>query len=150
MGESVTPSRPQESRTKSNRRKAIRGLRQRRAYYRCCIPALAGFVSLRSIAPDGSIQMDQLRQNGNVILALSRIAIVFKLLHFRFGGCRRKESLGCPDGWDSQIYRRLESIIQSKNGKVSPHYRDFMRVGRRNSGFCESCQVVTDASGVER
>jgi hypothetical protein len=38
--------------------KAVRGPRQRRAYYRCCIPALAGFVSQRSIAPDGSISMD--------------------------------------------------------------------------------------------
>ena len=38
--------------------KAVRGLRQRRAYYRCCIPALAGFVCQRSIAPDGSISMD--------------------------------------------------------------------------------------------
>ena len=34
-------------------RSSVRELRQRRAYYRCCIPALAGFVSLRSIAPDG-------------------------------------------------------------------------------------------------
>ena len=34
-------------------RSSVRELRQRRAYYRCCIPALAGFVSRRSIAPDG-------------------------------------------------------------------------------------------------
>ena len=34
-------------------RTSVRELRQRRAYYRCCIPALAGFVSRRSIAPDG-------------------------------------------------------------------------------------------------
>jgi len=59
---------------------AVRELRQRRAYYRCCIPALAGFVSLRSIAPDGSIQMDQLDQDGNVFLALCRIAIVFEFM----------------------------------------------------------------------
>jgi NAD(P)-dependent dehydrogenase (short-subunit alcohol dehydrogenase family) len=38
---------------------AVRELRQRKAYYRCCIPALAGFVSLRSIAPDGTIPLDQ-------------------------------------------------------------------------------------------
>ena len=44
--------------------KAVRELRQRRAYYRCCIPALAGFVSRRSIAPDGSIPMDQLEREG--------------------------------------------------------------------------------------
>ena len=49
--------------------KAVRELRQRRAYYRCCIPALAGFVSRRSIAPDGSIPMDQLEQKGNGFLA---------------------------------------------------------------------------------
>src|SRR5215471_10786207 len=76
MRESVTPSRSRESQTKSNRREAVRELRQRRAYYRCCIPALAGFVSLRSIVPDGSIQMDQLHHNGNGFLAQSRIAKV--------------------------------------------------------------------------
>src|SRR5258708_28607415 len=36
-------------------KRSVRELRQRRAYYRCCIPALAGFVSLRSIAPDGFV-----------------------------------------------------------------------------------------------
>src|ERR1700730_3835837 len=35
------------------KKKSARELRQRRSDYRCCIPALAGFVSLRSIAPDG-------------------------------------------------------------------------------------------------
>src|SRR5436309_2256238 len=39
--------------TISSRKKSARELRQRRSDYRCCIPALAGFVSLRSIAPDG-------------------------------------------------------------------------------------------------
>ena len=32
---------------------SARELRQRRSNYRCCIPALAGFVSPQSIAPDG-------------------------------------------------------------------------------------------------
>jgi hypothetical protein len=32
---------------------SARELRQRRSNYRCCIPALAGFVSLQSIASDG-------------------------------------------------------------------------------------------------
>src|SRR5882724_5422791 len=32
---------------------SARELRQRRSNYRCCIPALAGFVSLESIASDG-------------------------------------------------------------------------------------------------
>jgi hypothetical protein len=39
--------------------RAVRELRQRKAYYRCCIPALAGFVSLRSIAPDGIVHFTQ-------------------------------------------------------------------------------------------
>ena len=34
-------------------KKSARGLRQRGSDYRCCIPALAGFVSPQSIAPDG-------------------------------------------------------------------------------------------------
>src|SRR5256885_12687911 len=38
--------------TVSSRKKSARELRQRRSDYRCCIPALAGFVSPRSIAPD--------------------------------------------------------------------------------------------------
>src|SRR6188472_1539354 len=37
-----------------HRKKSARELRQRRSDYRCCIPALAGFVSPQSIAPDGS------------------------------------------------------------------------------------------------
>src|SRR6266850_4695333 len=39
--------------TISSRKKSARELRQRRSDYRCCIPALAGFVSPQSIAPDG-------------------------------------------------------------------------------------------------
>ena len=34
--------------------KTARELRQRGSDYRCCIPALAGFVSPQSIAPDGA------------------------------------------------------------------------------------------------
>ena len=49
------------SRTFIEARSSVRELRQRRAYYRCCIPALAGFVSHRSIAPDGfsTIRLDE-------------------------------------------------------------------------------------------
>jgi hypothetical protein len=36
-----------------SKKKTARGLRQRGSDYRCCIPALAGFVSPQSIAPDG-------------------------------------------------------------------------------------------------
>ena len=35
-------------------KESARGLRQRGSDYRCCIPALAGFVSPQSIAPDGA------------------------------------------------------------------------------------------------
>jgi hypothetical protein len=34
-------------------KKPARELRQGGSYYRCCIPALAGFVSPQSVAPDG-------------------------------------------------------------------------------------------------
>ena len=36
------------------KKKSARELRQRGSNYRCCIPALAGFVSPQSIAPDGN------------------------------------------------------------------------------------------------
>jgi hypothetical protein len=36
-----------------DKKKSARELRQRGSDYRCCIPALAGFVSPQSIAPDG-------------------------------------------------------------------------------------------------
>lgn len=38
---------------RSGKKKPARELRQEGSYYRCCIPALAGFVSPQSIAPDG-------------------------------------------------------------------------------------------------
>src|ERR1700720_2630863 len=37
-------------------KKSARELRQEGSNYRCCIPALAGFVSPQSIAPDGDKQ----------------------------------------------------------------------------------------------
>jgi hypothetical protein len=37
----------------AQRKKSARELRQGGSNYRCCIPALAGFVSPQSIAPDG-------------------------------------------------------------------------------------------------
>ena len=36
-----------------NKEKSARELRQGGSNYRCCIPALAGFVSLQSMVPDG-------------------------------------------------------------------------------------------------
>ena len=38
----------------SSKKKPARELRQEGSYYRCCIPALAGFVRPQSIAPDGA------------------------------------------------------------------------------------------------
>ena len=45
--------------------KSARELRQRGSNYRCCIPALAGFVSPQSIAPDGEqiFPQDRYRRN---------------------------------------------------------------------------------------
>ena len=37
----------------AQQKKSARELRQGGSDYRCCIPALAGFVSPQSIAPDG-------------------------------------------------------------------------------------------------
>src|SRR4029077_16768372 len=45
-------------------KKPARELRQGGSYYRCCIPALAGFASPQSIAPDG----------GDIFLAAERCA----------------------------------------------------------------------------
>src|SRR5919109_4706678 len=42
-------------------KKSARELRQGGSDYRCCIPALAGFVSPQSIAPDGEQMFAQLR-----------------------------------------------------------------------------------------
>jgi len=39
--------------SRRNGQKSARELRQGGSDYRCCIPALAGFVSPQSIAPDG-------------------------------------------------------------------------------------------------
>src|SRR5678815_5429726 len=43
----------QRARRSRPTKKPARELRQEGSYYRCCIPALAGFVSPQSIAPDG-------------------------------------------------------------------------------------------------
>src|SRR5438067_4633072 len=45
--------------SRRNGRKSARELRQGGSDYRCCIPALAGFVSPQSIAPDGKQTFSQ-------------------------------------------------------------------------------------------
>src|ERR1700757_1443196 len=49
----------------STKRKSARKLRQGGSNYRCCIPALAGFVSPQSIAPDGKRESMQDRAVAN-------------------------------------------------------------------------------------
>ena len=47
------PFKPRPGGRGPHRKKSARELRQGGSDYRCCIPALAGFVSPQSIAPDG-------------------------------------------------------------------------------------------------
>ena len=42
-----------------DKKKSARELRQRRSDYRCCLPALAGFVCLQSTVPDGDSIMER-------------------------------------------------------------------------------------------
>ena len=57
FGTNASTSRPYENRfvhrPHLNQKKSARELRQKGSNCRCCIPALAGFVSPQSIAPDG-------------------------------------------------------------------------------------------------
>src|SRR5438270_13970259 len=57
---------PSSRSTISSRKKSARELRQRRSDYRCCIPALAGFVSPQSIAPDGGKTFVQDRDRATI------------------------------------------------------------------------------------
>jgi len=57
---------PSSLSTISSRKKSARELRQRRSDYRCCIPALAGFVSPQSIAPDGGKTFVQDRDRATI------------------------------------------------------------------------------------
>src|SRR5439155_19666626 len=52
MGSPSRPARPAVA--PYHKRKSARELRQGGSDYRCCIPALAGFVSPQSIAPGGA------------------------------------------------------------------------------------------------
>jgi hypothetical protein len=49
----MRPARRGELEAHAIQKKPARELRQGGSDYRCCIPALAGFVSPQSIAPDG-------------------------------------------------------------------------------------------------
>ena len=53
-------------------KKPARELRQGGSYYRCCIPALAGFVSPQSIVPDGAETSANQRQRATRNLAQTR------------------------------------------------------------------------------
>jgi hypothetical protein len=47
--------------------KAARELRQGKSDYRCCLPALAGFVCLQSVVPDGGPNMRKAGRKTNVL-----------------------------------------------------------------------------------
>src|SRR3954471_24469741 len=51
--------------SRRNGQKSARELRQGGSDYRCCIPALAGFVSPQSIVPDGEQIFSQNRQRAS-------------------------------------------------------------------------------------
>ena len=53
MNSAASPSRLLRTVPVRDIKDSARELRQRGSDYRCCIPALAGFVSPQSIAPDG-------------------------------------------------------------------------------------------------
>src|SRR5213080_3474621 len=62
--------------TISSRKKSARELRQRRSDYRCCIPALAGFVSPQSIAPDGRKTIVEKDEHPRLNLEASKTALL--------------------------------------------------------------------------
>src|SRR5438045_50965 len=79
--------------TISSRKKSARELRQRGSDYRCCIPALAGFVSPQSIAPDGK---QLFAKDGRRAIAFSRSALRERHVHLdpRFVGLVDRGGLG--------------------------------------------------------
>ena len=76
----MIPQRP-SSKARDNRierpglhgKKSARELRQRGSDYRCCIPALAGFVSPQSIAPDG---MERFRETVARAITICRPLVI--------------------------------------------------------------------------
>ena len=70
-----------------DQKKPARELRQEGSYYRCCIPALAGFASPQSIAPDGEeislhrrpAQLETHREPRGRWLSASRISVLAAL-----------------------------------------------------------------------
>src|SRR5260370_8001570 len=65
-----------------NKKKSARELRQGGSDYRCCIPALAGFVSPQSIAPDGKYIFQQDRPRAMDFC--KRIHRIARFAHFCF------------------------------------------------------------------
>ena len=78
MNSGASPSRSLRTVPVRDIKDSARELRQRGSDYRCCIPALAGFVSPQSIAPDGKRIFPQSQHH----------AIMF---------CRKKEALTSHD-----------------------------------------------------
>src|ERR1041385_4694459 len=64
------------------KKKSARELRQGGSDYRCCIPALAGFVSPQSIAPDGKRISQQHWHRATLSLRRAKAANIDKLRCF--------------------------------------------------------------------
>src|SRR5262249_9343347 len=64
---------------RSRKKKSARELRQGGSDYRCCIPALAGFVSPQSIAPDGKQISMQDRQRATQNSEQARLLAEWKI-----------------------------------------------------------------------
>jgi hypothetical protein len=69
-----------QSAAAAQQKRSARELRQGGSDYRCCIPALAGFVSPQSIAPDGKHIFQQDRHHAMDFC--KRIARIDELGHF--------------------------------------------------------------------
>src|SRR5882724_6873632 len=88
MDKRVPPSSSLEpSWSRRNGQKSARELRQGGSDYRCCIPALAGFVSPQSIAPDGKQISSQESQRATTNSGSSRVRKIGALTSHRASVC---------------------------------------------------------------
>src|SRR5437773_5770593 len=85
--------------TRATLKKPARELRQGGSDYRCCIPALAGFVSPQSIAPDGEQTFSQESQR-----ATRNHAAIGSVHRAAMSGRRSAPSLSFSRMGDSPLY----------------------------------------------
>src|ERR1700681_3096396 len=88
-------------------KKSARELRQGGSNYRCCIPALAGFVSPQSIAPDGAETSAQDRHRANRVRKLVHEAR--EQITEQTGGGKRKHP-GPDDAFDHGPFDAAETF----------------------------------------